>query len=137
MMVIDADNAVYGRLSTFVAKKLLEGEEVTILNADKVVVTGSRDFIINRFRERREIGSVRKGPYYPKTSREILRRSIGDMLPKKKTRGKEALHRCKVYSGFPEAFKGAQVVRVEKAMNRKVNGFVTLGEISRLLGQKV
>ena len=90
MLYIDGENMIYGRLSTFVAKSLLNGEDVVIINAHKVVVTGSRDFVLKKFRERRDIGSVRKGPYYPRTPSQILRRSIGDMIPKKKTTGKEA-----------------------------------------------
>ena len=73
MMYIDADNAIYGRLSTFVAKKLLEGEEVVIVNANRVAITGSRKFLLTRFVERRDIGSNRKGPYYPRTSNQIFR----------------------------------------------------------------
>lgn len=137
MIYIDADNTVYGRLSTFVAKSLLDGEEVTIVNAAKVVVTGGRDNVLQKFLRMRDIGSVRKGPYYPRSPDKILRRSIGDMLPKKKTKGKEALRRCRVYATFPEELKNASFVKTDKFLNEKVNGFVTLAEISKIMGQKV
>lgn len=136
MKVIDGNNLVYGRLSTYVAKLLLSGEEVVIVNADKVAITGSRKFILNRFKERREIGSVRKGPYYPRTSNQILRRSIGDMLPKKKTKGSDALKRCKVFSGLPDEFKDKPMETVELARNEKVNQVLTLDEIAKSLGGK-
>lgn len=137
MIYIDADNTIYGRLSTFVAKSLLNGEEVTIVNASKVVVTGGRDFVLQKFLRMRDIGSVRKGPYYPRTPDKILRRSIGDMLPKKKTKGKDALRRCKVYATFPSEFKEKDFVKTDDFLNEKVNGFVTLAEISKIMGQKV
>lgn len=136
MKVIDADNLVYGRLSTQVAKLLLEGEEIVIVNAGKVAVTGSRDFVLGKFRERRDIGSVRKGPYYPRTSNQILRRSIGDMLPKKRAKGADALKKCKVFSGVPEEFKDQTFETIESAKNDRVSRFVTLSEISKNLGGK-
>lgn len=134
MMYIDANNMIYGRLSTYVAKKLLEGEEVTIVNASGVVITGSEKFILNRFKERREIGSVRKGPYYPRTPSAILRRSIKNMLPAKTTRGKDALRRCTVYSGIPLFLKDQKFESLEVAKNNKMDGIVSLKEISSRLG---
>lgn len=136
MIYIDADNTVYGRISTYIAKKLLEGEGVTIVNASGVVITGSRKFIINRFKERREIGSVRKGPYYPRTPAAILRRSIKNMIPSKKTTGKEALRRCFVYSGIPAFLKDQKFESLDIAKNQKMDGFVRLREISEILGVK-
>lgn len=137
MKIIDASNTVYGRLSTVVAKDLLNGETITIVNADKCVITGSRKYQVKRFLERRDIGSVRKGPYYPRTPHMILRRSIKNMLPSKTSHGKEALKRCHVYSGVPKEFKDKDIVRIEKADNHKVSDYVTLAEISMQLGYKV
>lgn len=137
MLYIDADNTIYGRLSTYIAKSLLNGEEVVVVNAGKVVVTGGRDFVLQKFLRMRDIGSVRKGPYYPRTPERILRRTIGDMLPKKTTRGKEALKRCKVYATIPAELQGKEFQKLEKYQNEKVNGFVTLAEVAKIMGQKV
>ena len=137
MMYIDADNAIYGRLSTFVAKKLLEGEEIVIVNANRVAITVSRKFLLNRFIERRDIGSNRKGPYYPRTSNQILRRAIKNMLPVSTTRGKTALERCMVYASVPKIMKNKEFKKLEEFENRRVSGYVTLQEISKTLGYKV
>ncbi len=134
---IDGNNAIYGKISGYAAKRLLEGNDIIIVNSNKVIITGSHDFILAKFRERRDIGSVRKGPFYPRTSDQILRRSIGDMLPKKKSRGKSALGRCRVHTGIPKDLKDVKFITVEKAMNNKVTGFVTLAEIAEHLGAKV
>ncbi|MHB8397136.1 MAG: 50S ribosomal protein L13 [Thermoplasmataceae archaeon] len=134
---IDGTKSIYGKISAYVAKKLLEGEEIVIVNANEVIVTGGREFVLGKFRERRDIGSVRKGPYYPRTSDQILRRSIAAMLPRKSSSGKEALSKCTVYAGVPRDLKNAEFQKVEKAVSDKVNGFVTLAEVSRHLGAKV
>ncbi len=137
MKVIDASNSVYGRLSTKIAKELLSGEEIVIINSASVIVTGSKESVLKRFRARRDIGSVRKGPHYPRSPNAILRRSIGQMLPKKTTRGQEALSRCRVYNFEPKMFKDAKKERIEGADNSRMSGFVTLLEISKHLGIEV
>ncbi len=137
MLYIDADNAVYGRLSSYVAKMLLEGEEVVIVNASKAVITGKSNYIIRQFLARRDIGSVRKGPYYPRTPSAILRRSIGDMLPKKKARGKDALKRCKVYPSIPMELRDKKFAKIDKAVNQRTSGYISLGDVSKHLGARV
>ncbi|EQD81060.1 50S ribosomal protein L13P [mine drainage metagenome] len=119
------------------AKELLNGEEIVIVNSAQVVVTGGRDAVLKRFRSRRDIGSVRKGPHYPRTPNAILRRSIGQMLPKKTTRGQEALSRCRVYNFEPKTLKDVKKERVEGADNTRMSGFVTLQDISKYLGLEV
>ncbi|MCL4310889.1 MAG: 50S ribosomal protein L13 [Candidatus Thermoplasmatota archaeon] len=135
MIYIDGDNHIYGRLSTYVAKQLLLGEEIVIVNASKIAITGSRKFILEKFNHRRNIGSVRKGPYYPRTPDQIMRRSVSEMLPIKKTKGLDALKKCKVYSGIPKSLADVEFVKIDKAMNTNATGFITLGDISKILGE--
>ena len=40
--VLDGSNLIYGRLATAVAKLIMDGEEVVVLNAEKIIVTGER-----------------------------------------------------------------------------------------------
>ena len=42
MMIIDGEGCVLGRLASITSKNLLEGEEVVILNAEKIMLTKSR-----------------------------------------------------------------------------------------------
>ena len=137
MAIIDADNAVLGRLASIVAKRLLEGEEITIINAEKAVIVGNKEFIIEKYQKRRDIGSVRKGPYYPRMPDRILRRTVRGMLPMKKSHGKEAYKRLKVYMGTPRELRGMDVEVLEDAKNNKLEGFITLKELSTHLGAKL
>ena len=137
MAIIDADNAVLGRLASIVAKRLLNGEEIVIVNAEKSVIVGNKEYIIEKYQERRDIGSVRKGPYYPKTPDRILRRTVRGMLPMKKSHGREAYNRLKVYMGVPREYKGKELEVIEDAKNNKLEGFITLKELSTHLGAKL
>ncbi|MGC8673171.1 MAG: 50S ribosomal protein L13 [Thermoplasmata archaeon] len=136
MKIIDATDHIVGRLSTNVAKMLLNGEEIVIINAEKAVVTGRREFILNDYLEKWQRGSVRKGPHYPRMPDRILRRTVRGMLPFKTTHGRKAYKRLKVFIGKPENIEESKVEKIEDAINKKVRNKVTLGEISKSLGAK-
>ena len=136
MIVIDAKNAVAGRLASYAAKLALSGEEVLIINAEKAIITGNKKYIFEKFLQRRHRKSItnprRMGPKYPRRPDDILRRMIRGMLPYKKAKGREAFKRVKVTVGNPEGI--TPDVTYDKVPN--TNKFVTIGEISRFLGAK-
>ncbi|MDP8011619.1 MAG: 50S ribosomal protein L13 [Thermoplasmata archaeon] len=136
MKIIDATDNVLGRLSSHVAKMLLNGEEVIIINAEKAVVTGNKEFILNDYLEKWQRGSVRKGPHYPRMPDRILRRTVRGMLPFKTSHGREAYKRLKVFIGKPDNIDESKIEKIEDAIYRKIRNKITLGEISRNLGAK-
>ena len=54
---INADGLILGRMASYAARKLLEGYEVEVYNAGKVIITGNKQFILERERARRARGS--------------------------------------------------------------------------------
>ncbi len=134
MVVLDASGQILGRLSSVVAKRLLQGDEVIVVNAEKAVVTGPRDSILLQYRQRRRTGSQRKGPYYPKRPDRILRRTVRGMLPYQRTRGREALKRLRVYVGIPVELGSQEAERLEAGIEGKTTTYITLEELSKLLG---
>ncbi len=137
MKIVNAENTVVGRLASMVAKELMNGEEIVIVNAEKAVITGNGETIIKSYLERRRIGSVRKGPYYPKMPDRILKRAIRGMLPMKKPKGKNAYKRLKVYISVPPEFENKEFMSFENAKNKKLKGFITLKDLSVQLGAKL
>src|SRR3989344_5819868 len=93
MVIIDAKDAVLGRLCTHVAKSLIRGEDVVVLNAEKVIVTGAKKFTTETYLAKREIGGFNKGPYFPRSPDGIVRgpqhREVAFHNKKKKKRTKE------------------------------------------------
>ncbi|MBD6955076.1 MAG: 50S ribosomal protein L13 [Thermoplasmata archaeon] len=136
MKIIDATDHIVGRLSSKVAKMLLEGEEVIIINAEKSVITGNKEFIFKDYLEKWQRGSVRKGPHYPRMPDRILRRTVRGMLPFKTSHGREAYKRLRVFIGVPENIDIKSAEKIEDAIYRRVRNKVTLGEVSRYLGAK-
>jgi len=112
MIVIDGNNAVMGRLASYAAKEALKGEEIAVVNAEKVIITGNRTFMEQDLQKKKEmIGSGQKGPHISRTSEKIVKRCIRGMLPDhREGRGKDAFRRIKCYVGIPPEFKDSKKV---------------------------
>ncbi|PLW79725.1 50S ribosomal protein L13 [Candidatus Woesearchaeota archaeon] len=138
MIIIDATDMIAGRLATVVAKKALLGEKISIINAEKAILTGNKEWILKRFQQKRNLGAPLIGPYFPKQSDRILKRIIRGMLPYKQAKGRTAFENIKCYVGVPEEFTGKEASKIENASIEKLPNtkFVQIGEISRLIGAK-
>jgi large subunit ribosomal protein L13 len=135
--VIDADGLILGRLCSHVAKRLRNGEEIVVVNAEKAVVSGRRAQLLEFYRHRRNRASSQtkaKGPFYPRTADRILKRAVRGMVEYKKPAGRAAYKRLKVYLGVPKELKGAKVETVEGAKKPYLAKFVHLEEITKELG---
>ncbi|MHC1584820.1 MAG: 50S ribosomal protein L13 [Candidatus Syntropharchaeia archaeon] len=138
MKVIDADGLILGRLASITAKRLLNGESIVIVNAEKAIISGSKVTTFEEYRTMREKGSKEKGPYFPRMPDRILKRTVRGMLPYKKARGREALSRLRVYIGVPDEYKDIEKESIEEAHMNRLSSFkyIKLGELSRKLGAK-
>jgi large subunit ribosomal protein L13 len=134
--IIDASGCRVGRLATSVAKRLLNKEEIAIVNAEKAIITGKERQIKKEFKKKREIGSSRKGPFYPRMPHLILKRTIRGMLPYQKPFGRKAYKRLKVYMGVPREFEGKKFELIGKAKNPPSYA-MSLAELSNFMGGKI
>ncbi|MBO8183087.1 MAG: 50S ribosomal protein L13 [Archaeoglobus sp.] len=138
--VIDAKGHVLGRLSSILAKRLLSGEKIVVVNAEKAVITGEKSMVFERYLEKYERGSKEKGPYYPRHPERIFKRTVRGMLPWKSRRGREAYRNLKVFIGVPEELRDREKEVVEQAMLEKISKtekYVTVGEVSEFLGYRI
>jgi len=135
MKIYDATNQIVGRLATYVAKDLLKGEQVVIVNAEKAVLSGDPKTKFKEYKQKIDRGDPKKGPFYPKYPDLMLRRIIRGMLPWHKDKGRKAYRRLKVYIGEPEEFKNKEKIRIEEADASKLKcKYITLGDLSIMLG---
>jgi large subunit ribosomal protein L13 len=136
--LIDASGLILGRAASLIAKRLLNGETIVVLNAEQAVVTGSRPNVLAFYTAARARGSVRSGPHFPRYPDRIFRRTVRGMVPHLKTRGKLAMDLLEVHIGVPSQFKGLPAVTLEGARARPaLRAPLTLAEITRLLGAHV
>ena len=135
--IIDAEGLILGRLASHVAQRLLAGEEIIIVNAEKAIITGGKDDVIAHFRHKRDVGGARKGPLYPRTPHMMLKRSVRGMLPFKKPRGRSAYKRLKVHISVPRELAKEKFESIESASQLTTQRYMTLGQVSQVLGYKV
>jgi large subunit ribosomal protein L13 len=136
--VVDASDLILGRAASLIAKRLLKGEEIVVVNAEKSVVTGHRAMVLDFYIANRARGSKRTGPHYPRYPDRIFRRTVRGMLPHLKSRGKVAFDRLEVHIGVPPQYTGAVRQTLELAKARPaLRPPTTLGEISKLLGARL
>jgi large subunit ribosomal protein L13 len=133
-MIVDAENAILGRLAAKVAKELLKGEQIIVINSEKTVISGNPKAVVKRFFEKRKIGDAHKGPFYPRYPDRIFKRVVRGMLPYKKDRGRKALKRLKIYIGNPDNLKGEKISKTSEDLRSK---YITLEQVCKSLGAKL
>lgn len=132
--VIDATGASAGRLATYVAKRLLAGEEVHIVNSEKCTVSGHPEAVMERFHFKRDVGTTRKGPFYPRVPHMMMKRTVRGMLNYQELPSHRAAYkRLKAHIGVPEELAGKPIIVEEKAKSTAQRS-MTFGQIATKLG---
>jgi len=135
--IIDASGLILGRMASIVAKRLLSGEPIIIVNAEKTAISGRR---LSRLKETRaflDIGHPGKGPFHPRRPDKILRKTVKGMLPRRQPKGEAALRRLRVFLGVPAEFNQAKFQSIPEAHVSKLKcPYVTVGELAKEIGYK-
>jgi large subunit ribosomal protein L13 len=135
---VDASEQIAGRLCSIVARELLSGKRVVVLNAEKALVSGKTQSVFRQWQTRLEIYSHVNpiyGPIHPRRPDNILRRMVRGMVPKTKPSGKTAMGRLRVYMGVPEKYAGIKTSKFDDAMARRpIPQYVTIAQISKNIG---
>jgi len=138
VVVVDGTGHIAGRLASLLAKKLLNGERIVVVNTEKILVSGNIDSIRREWEARLEITSVtnpKHTPMHPRTPDRIFARMVRGMVPRKKAKGRFALKRLRTYVRVPEEYKETEKVVFKEAMITKPAAYyVTLGDVARLIG---
>lgn len=137
MQVVDGTNMIFGRVATRVAKALITGEEVRVVNAEKLVMLGNPRQISERFAARRAAkhkGTPERSPAWPRVPHMLVKRMIRGMLPKESSRGRDALRRLRVYSGNPKKLEIN--MKVDGAAFDGLGKHLTIRELCRGIGHK-
>jgi len=139
-VVVDATNCIAGRMCSHVSKLLLQGNRVTIVNAEKAMLSGNRYKTIELYKEHLEINSVTNpihGPFHPRRPDTLISKMVRGMVPKQKTSGIEAFKRLRVYIGVPENVKSASMKSFEDSkITRPESYYISVGDVSKQIGWK-
>ena len=140
MIVVDATSCIAGRMCSHVSKLLLQGNKVTVVNAERAMLSGNRYKTINSYKEHLEINSVTNpihGPFHPRRPDTIISKMVRGMIPKRKSDGIEAFKRLRVYMGVPEAMKGASMKSFDDSKITKPESYyISIAEVAKQIGWK-
>lgn len=138
MIVIDAKDAIAGRMASYVAKNALKGETVVICNAGEAVISGNSKVIVDKYRVKRGMqdkANPEHSPKFPRRPDLFLKKMIKGMLPKKVARGKLAAKRVLVYRDAPAQYK-AQAKPFRATASKLHVSYSTIREVCLALGGK-
>ncbi|MCA1818794.1 MAG: 50S ribosomal protein L13 [Thermoplasmatota archaeon] len=133
--VIDATGLVLGRMATHAAKRALEGDDVHIVNAEKAIIVGSsKRAIQEHYLFKRQVGTSRKGPFFPREPHLLVKRTCRGMINYQSARGRAAYKRIKAHLGVPKELANTKALPVEAAQ-RAARTYLTVAELSTWLGR--
>jgi len=133
--IVNADGLILGRMASKVAKSLLNGNKVIILNAEKAIISGKKKSKVAEAKEFLEVGSPKRGPFHYRRPDRILRKTVKGMLPHRQPKGKSAYKRLRVFLGIPKEFEEIQMITLKEAKASKLRGpYLTLGELAKEIG---
>jgi len=139
-IVVDATNCIAGRMCSHVSKLLLQGNRVTVVNAEKAMLSGNRYKTIELYKEHLEINSVTNpihGPFHPRRPDTMISKMVRGMVPKRKSSGIEAFTRLRVYIGVPEEMKGAKMESfADSKITKPESYYISMGDVAKQIGWK-
>jgi len=137
-IIVDGTDHIAGRLCSNVAKLLLQGNRVSIVNCDKIMISGKRKSIVEEYKEFLEIASIlhpKHGPFHPRRPDTMISRMVRGMLPRKKPSGQAALKRLRAYIEVPKELKSVKKIQFENAKIKKSNSYFTsMGSLGETIG---
>ncbi len=132
MKIYNAQNVILGRLCSVVAKDILLGEDVAVLNCEKAVISGKKaNTLARELVKRRRKGYPLKSQTHSRLPDRFVRRCIRGMLPWKTARGREAYKKVLCYRGVPAGFQGKELMTLPTATAEKLPTlqYLTVGDI--------
>ncbi len=133
--VIDADGLILGRMASKIAKQLLKGEKIVIVNSERAVISGRKRNKVSEAKEFLEVGGVGRGPFHYRRPDRIVRKTVRGMLPIRQPKGKQAYKRLSTFIGVPEDYKNQVRKTVAEAQAKKLKcPYFTVGELAKEIG---
>ena len=137
-MIIDAKDAILGRLSSYVAKQVLLGNKIEIINCEECVISGKKPAIMDEYIKRLHRKAPAKGPFFYRRPDMLVRRAIRGMLPFKMARGRSAFKNVQCHIGIPEYLKNEKALSIENSSINRLHSadYLKIKDICKAVGWK-
>ncbi|KAK1348110.1 ribosomal protein L13 [Hamiltosporidium tvaerminnensis] len=118
-IVVDGKDHIAGKLGSFIAKHLLEGYTIKVVNADLVVFNRSLKKAVEWYkdylRKKSRINPLR-GPFHYHEPSKLFFRVVKRMVQYQIKKGKNALSRLTIFEGIPQDLIDTEFMMCPKAM---------------------
>ena len=137
-MIIDAKDAILGRLSSYAAKQILLGNKIDVINCEECVVSGKKAAILGNYMRRIDRKAPGKGPYFYRRPDMFVKRTIRGMLPFKRSRGIDSFRNIKCHIGVPENLRNEKTLNIESASVNRLHSadYLKIKDICKSVGWK-
>ena len=140
-IVIDGRAHLIGRLSSYVAKALLQGTHISVVRCEQINISGihfrAKTKFMNWLRKRMNT-NPRRNPIHFREPSRVFARTVRGMIPHKTKRGAAALGRLKCYEGVPLSLNGVKRMVCSDALRvvrlKPRSKFCTLGRVQAECG---
>ena len=141
--IVDGRGHIMGRMASYVAKELLNGQKITVVRCELLNISGSlfrNQLKFKDFKRKRTNTNPKRGPFHHLPPSIIFLRTVRGMLPRKTARGQAALDRLKVFDGIPHPYDTKKRFCVSNAVTavrlKPHRKFTVLGDLSKSVGWK-
>ncbi|CAM8902791.1 unnamed protein product [Rhodiola kirilowii] len=140
-VVVDARHHMLGRLSSIIAKELLNGQRVVVVRCEEICLSGGlvrQKMKYLRFLRKRMNTKPSHGPIHFRAPEKILWRTIRGMIPHKTKRGAAALAHLKTFVGVPPPYDKVKRMVIPDALKvlrlQAGHKYCLLGRLSSEVG---
>lgn len=137
MMIVNANENVAGRLASKVAKAIVKGEKVTVINAQDLVLVGNKESILEKFTMKVDaavLSNPHYGPKYDRVPSKMFRRMVRNMLPTKKRAKDRMIKQLRVFNASAKGIDAKEAIVFEDIKFNHRNNYMTLKDLALLLG---
>ncbi len=139
MILLDAKNGIAGRIAAKIAKELLKGNDVRIVNVEEAFISGSPGEVVNKYYKRRQMtqkANPETAAKWPRKPDLFFKKIITGMLPKHSSRQKDALAKLRVYVGVPKELQDEvkNAAKPEKLISEVKGRSISVKDICHRLG---
>ena len=139
MKTYQGKDSVAGRLAAKVAKDLLNGEDVVVVNAGGIILSGRKETHEEKMKARRNLKDKRNpqnAEKFPRVPYMIFKKVVSGMLPKKSQRGRDALKKLKVFNNMPSSVDEKSVINEPSVQKKGFLKSTTLAKICNAFGYR-
>jgi large subunit ribosomal protein L13Ae len=140
-ILIDAKGHLLGRLASYVAKELLNGQKIVLVRAEGINISGSlfrNKLKYMEFLRKTRNANPRRGHIHYRSPARMFWRTVRGMIPHKTARGEAALGRLKTFEGVPYPYDHKKRVVVPDALRvlrlKPFRDVCVLGDLASQVG---